>query len=109
MQPRQKYNLDAHTHENAKPSVITMPLRAIISGYQQFISPVLGNNCRFHPSCSCYAKEALELHGLSKGLWLSIKRISKCHPLHSGGFDYVPKPNKLACDKSVASTIKQNK
>jgi putative membrane protein insertion efficiency factor len=51
---------------------------------------MLGQNCRFHPTCSCYAHQALERHGLVKGTWLSIKRIMKCNPMHPGGFDYVP-------------------
>lgn len=72
----------------------TAPFRYLIKGYQVLISPMLGQNCRFHPTCSCYAQQALEQHGLVKGTWLSMKRISKCHPLHPGGFDYVPEPNK---------------
>jgi len=71
-------------------SLLTMPFRLLIKGYQVFISPMLGQNCRFHPTCSCYAHQALERHGLVKGTWLSIKRIMKCNPMHPGGFDYVP-------------------
>lgn len=58
--------------------------------YQVTISPYLGNNCRFSPSCSQYSIEALKKHGTLKGLWYSIKRISKCHPLGSSGYDPVP-------------------
>ena len=71
-------------------SLLTLPFRLLIKGYQVFISPMLGQNCRFHPTCSCYAHQALERHGLVKGTWLSIKRIMKCNPIHPGGFDYVP-------------------
>ena len=71
-------------------SLLTVPFRCLIKGYQVLISPMLGQNCRFHPTCSCYAHQALEQHGLVKGTWLSIKRIMKCNPLHPGGFDYVP-------------------
>jgi hypothetical protein len=71
-------------------SLLTLPFRLLIKGYQVFISPMLGQNCRFHPTCSCYAHQALERHGLVKGTWLSIKRIMKCNPMHPGGFDYVP-------------------
>jgi|GEM_PF-1623660 len=95
-----------------KPSVkhiSTLPFRLVIKGYQTFISPLLGTNCRFHPSCSCYAKEALEIHGLTKGLWLSGKRIVKCNPIHPGGFDYVPKPNTLAADKVSTRNNNHNK
>ncbi|MCF2947201.1 membrane protein insertion efficiency factor YidD [Paraglaciecola aquimarina] len=68
----------------------------IIKFYQIVISPMLGPTCRFHPSCSYYAISAITQHGIIKGSWLSIKRISKCHPLHSGGNDPVPekKQNK---------------
>jgi putative membrane protein insertion efficiency factor len=62
----------------------------LISIYQRLISPLLGPCCRFHPTCSEYAKEALESHGLVKGIWLTIKRLSKCHPLGGSGFDPVP-------------------
>lgn len=59
--------------------------------YQKTISPLLGgNNCRFHPTCSHYAIEAINCHGAIKGCWLASKRILKCHPLHQGGFDPVP-------------------
>ncbi|GBL06259.1 alpha-hemolysin [Glaciecola sp. KUL10] len=84
----------------------TLPFRMLIKAYQTFLSPLLGQNCRFHPSCSCYAKEALEVHGLTKGLLLSTKRIIKCNPMHPGGFDYVPKPNTLAVEKNADRKIK---
>ncbi|WP_371375486.1 membrane protein insertion efficiency factor YidD [Thalassotalea aquiviva] len=64
---------------------------AIIKAYQRLLSPLLGNNCRFHPTCSAYAIEAINRFGVLKGGWLSIKRILKCHPLHAGGEDPVPK------------------
>ncbi len=59
--------------------------------YQLFISPLLGFNCRFQPTCSQYAYDAIQVHGFFKGFGLSLKRISKCHPWHDGGFDPVPK------------------
>ena len=59
--------------------------------YQKFISPIKPPTCRFYPTCSHYAFEAIELHGPVKGGVLSVKRIAKCHPLHPGGFDPVPK------------------
>ena len=62
--------------------------------YQVMISPFLGQNCRFYPSCSGYTIQALETHGFLKGSYLSIKRISKCHPGHPGGIDEVPQPTK---------------
>ena len=53
-------------------------------------APDLGKNCRFHPTCSAYAIQALQEHGVLKGLWLTARRILKCHPFHSGGVDFVP-------------------
>ena len=63
----------------------------LISIYQRLISPLVGPCCRFHPTCSEYVKEALESHGLVMGIWLTIKRLSKCHPLGGSGFDPVPR------------------
>ncbi|MGQ8367311.1 membrane protein insertion efficiency factor YidD [Glaciecola sp. 1036] len=74
--------------------VTSLPFVGAIQFYQTLISPMLGQNCRFHPSCSCYASEALKQHGVIKGSALAIKRISKCHPLHPGGFDPVPSAHK---------------
>lgn len=58
--------------------------------YQRVVSPFLGANCRFYPSCSSYAREALEKHGVLHGGWLSMKRLCRCHPYHPGGIDPVP-------------------
>ena len=65
-----------------------------IKGYQRFISPLLGPNCRFTPSCSAYATEAINRFGVIKGCWLATKRLLRCHPLNCGGFDPVPPPTK---------------
>lgn len=65
-------------------------LLLILRFYRKVISPYLGNNCRFHPTCSVYAMQAIEKYGAMKGSWLAIKRIGKCHPLHPGGIDEVP-------------------
>lgn len=65
-------------------------LRALIRGYQILLSPLLGPRCRFYPSCSHYALEALDTHGLPRGAWLTLKRLGRCHPWHPGGFDPVP-------------------
>ena len=65
-------------------------LMALIRGYQLAISPWLGRNCRFHPTCSQYTLEAIERHGALKGLWLGLRRVLRCHPFHPGGHDPVP-------------------
>lgn len=67
--------------------LILIPIRF----YQLFISPLLGSNCRFSPTCSEYAFEAVKEFGVVKGLKMSVKRIGKCHPWHEGGFDPLPK------------------
>ncbi|RQV96921.1 MAG: membrane protein insertion efficiency factor YidD [Calditrichaeota bacterium] len=61
----------------------------IIKTYQKFISPLFPPSCRFYPTCSEYSILSIEKHGLILGLWYSIKRISKCHPFHPGGYDPV--------------------
>jgi putative membrane protein insertion efficiency factor len=65
-------------------------LIALIRGYQWFVSPLLGNHCRFYPSCSQYAREAIERHGVRRGLWLAVRRLLRCHPWQPGGVDPVP-------------------
>jgi len=62
----------------------------LIKGYQLLISPLLGNNCRFSPSCSHYAVQALTRYGFLRGVWLSARRVLRCHPWHTGGHDPVP-------------------
>ena len=65
-------------------------LKSIIKVYQKVISPLTPPSCRFYPTCSNYGLEAIETHGAMKGFWLAVRRISKCHPFHKGGFDPVP-------------------
>ncbi|MEJ5315551.1 MAG: membrane protein insertion efficiency factor YidD [Tenuifilum sp.] len=62
----------------------------LIKIYQIFLSPYLPNSCRFTPTCSAYSVEALKKHGFFKGLWLSVRRISRCHPWGGHGYDPVP-------------------
>ena len=57
--------------------------------YQRILSPILPNSCRFHPSCSQYAAEAIERHGVVRGAARALKRLSRCHPWHAGGYDPV--------------------
>lgn len=65
-------------------------LKFLIRGYQLTLSPILGGSCRFTPSCSAYASEAIDRHGAFRGGVLAIKRIARCHPLCHGGYDPVP-------------------
>ncbi len=65
-------------------------LVALIQAYRYALSPMLGRHCRFYPSCSEYAVEALRRHGALRGSWLAARRLARCHPWHPGGFDPVP-------------------
>ena len=67
-----------------------MSARGLIRAYQLTLSPFIGNQCRFHPSCSNYALQAVDAHGAIKGSWLALKRLGRCHPFNAGGFDPVP-------------------
>ena len=66
--------------------LLSLPIRA----YRLLLSPLLPAACRFHPSCSRYALEALAVHGAVRGSWLTLRRLSRCHPFHDGGLDPVP-------------------
>lgn len=65
-------------------------LIALIKGYRLLLSPWWGRQCRFTPTCSEFAEEAIERHGALQGTWLAMRRISRCHPWHTGGYDPVP-------------------
>lgn len=75
-------------------------LLSLVVFYQRFISPLTPPTCRFYPTCSQYTREVIEYHGALKGLYLGVRRILKCHPLHKGGFDPVP----LKKDKNSKTT-----
>jgi putative membrane protein insertion efficiency factor len=74
----------------AQPSAGARVLLLLIGIYRRFISPMLGPRCRFEPSCSAYALEAVRVHGALRGSWLAVRRIGRCHPFNRGGFDPVP-------------------
>jgi uncharacterized protein len=65
-------------------------LEGILRGYQRMISPFLPSACRYHPTCSEYMRQAIEIHGPVRGVWYGMKRLGRCHPFHAGGFDPVP-------------------
>jgi len=85
-------------------------LIALIGVYRYLISPLLGNNCRFYPSCSEYAQQAIREHGAAYGTFLAARRLSRCHPWHEGGVDPVPAARKKSCSGETCrshSHIKQ--
>ena len=65
-------------------------LLVAVRGYRLVLSPLLPPSCRFYPSCSAYAEEAVKRHGAARGGWMSLRRIGRCHPFHEGGLDPVP-------------------
>ena len=73
----------------------------LIRGYQVCISPYLGQNCRFYPTCSQYALKAISVHGCFRGIVLTLVRLCKCHPFHPGGYDPVPE-KKSGCNCGVS-------
>ena len=88
--------------------------RGVVAGlrlYQDAVSPRRGQTCRFGPTCSAYAIEAVERFGLARGSWLAVRRLSKCHPFHTGGYDPVPaaydgvgpEPTRIVSGDAVAS------
>lgn len=85
-------------------NAVVWVIQRLIKAYQYLISPLLGQCCRFEPSCSVYAQQAFNTHGLFKGLWLTTVRVAKCGPFHPGGYDPVPenktKHQRNCCHKS---------
>lgn len=66
----------------------------LIAAYQKLVSPWLGVNCRYQPTCSGYAREAVERFGVIRGGWLAMRRLGRCHPFHAGGYDPVPRESR---------------
>ncbi|WP_192043440.1 membrane protein insertion efficiency factor YidD [Paenibacillus lycopersici] len=76
--------------EERRGAAVRAVIKAPIHAYRKFISPLKPPTCRFYPTCSAYALEAIDKHGPLRGSWLAIKRIGRCHPFHPGGVDFVP-------------------
>ncbi len=70
----------------------------LVRTYRYLISPLLPASCRFYPSCSCYCETAVREHGALRGGWLSLCRLSRCHPWHEGGVDLVPPQKRVVCN-----------
>jgi putative membrane protein insertion efficiency factor len=84
-------------------------LIALLRFYKVAVSPLLGNRCRFYPSCSDYAREAIQYHGAAHGTYLAVKRLCRCHPLSAGGVDLVPPPRgHVASDDTSESRPKSD-
>jgi uncharacterized protein len=75
--------------------MIRTVLLTLLAFYQRWVSPMLGNHCRFHPSCSAYAAEAVDTHGAARGIALALWRLARCHPWCTGGVDLVPPRKSL--------------
>lgn len=93
------------TPEPRTPSRLVRVLQAPIRAWR-LVSRVLPPRCRFHPSCSAYALEALEVHGAGRGAWLAVRRVARCHPFHDGGVDHVPAPNVRSPRSGGARAVK---
>ncbi|UTW55367.1 membrane protein insertion efficiency factor YidD [Kordiimonas sp. SCSIO 12610] len=95
---------------NTSRSILTRVLVAFVRFYQLFLSPLLGSNCRYQPTCSHYAIEAMRVHGGLKGGWLAIRRIMRCHPWGGFGYDPVPEAtSKRDIQKQYAGKDQQEK
>lgn len=85
-----------HTLLGRVSQVLSWPLIALVWVYQWTISPMLGPTCKFYPSCSAYAVDALKAHGVFRGTWLTGRRLLRCHPWSDGGVDHVPASGRKA-------------
>ena len=83
--------------------IVSLPIVA----YRRWISPALPDRCRFYPSCSEYALTALATHGPVRGLWLTVRRLLRCHPFHPGGIDHVPPPRNPASRTPATTRLEQ--
>ena len=90
----------------SRPTLVARLLMLPIRGWR-LVSVHLPPRCRFHPSCSQYALEALSMHGAAHGSWLAVRRVSRCHPWHDGGLDPVPLPNTRSSQATPAGVAEE--
>jgi uncharacterized protein len=86
-------------------SIMRTVLLALLRFYKLAISPMLGQRCRFYPSCSDYAREAIQYHGAAHGTYLAVRRVCRCHPFSAGGIDLVPPPNHSSGKSDQSSAL----
>ena len=84
-------------------------LLVLIRGYQLLLSPWIGRQCRFYPTCSVYTAEAIETHGPWRGALLGVRRLGKCHPYHEGGVDLVPEAFQESCPGHMAERSRSDR
>lgn len=77
-----------------RPGLVAVAVLAVLRAYRRWVSPLFMPHCRFHPSCSSYAVTAVSRFGALRGGWLALRRLSRCHPLHRGGYDPVPEAGR---------------
>jgi putative membrane protein insertion efficiency factor len=91
--------------QSAGPHGVARPLAALVRFYQAAISPMRGPSCRYAPTCSEYAMEALSVHGALRGTWLAFRRLLRCHPFHEGGYDPVPDPKRRRAERMSHAAV----
>lgn len=99
-QPPQPHS---HTGDGLLVRVVAAPVIA----YRRWVSPALPARCRFYPSCSAYTLEALSRHGVVRGIWLSLRRLGRCHPFHPGGHDPVPPRHEHLNSKTEMTGVRK--
>ena len=87
--------------DDERRSPLTRLPIVLLRGYQRWVSPAQPPNCRFYPTCSAYAIEALQVHGLLRGSWLTVRRLARCAPWHPGGVDPVPPRHSRSARKNL--------
>jgi uncharacterized protein len=100
---RTRHPADPFSPKTASAKLMRTALIALLRFYKVAVSPMLGNRCRFFPSCSDYAREAIQYHGAAHGTYLAAKRLCRCHPFSAGGIDLVPPPSPPASGSAPRS------